>query len=141
MLDRKQPVLLRLVVVELGEHQLRSALVRRIFSKGVELFFKLPLLRLVEHAAVVDAVLDAFHLLFRIHREQLVDADTEVHGDLRQKLHVRHARAAFPLADALRGDVQRVRQRFLCKPSVHSQTPDFFSHFHVFVLLFLMDSS
>ena len=126
----QQAVLLDLVVVELGQQQPGLSRVFRLFGKGAEQLFQLPLLGFVEQAMVVDAVLDAFHLLFRGHGEQLVYGDAEVYGDLRQQLHVRHTGAAFPLADSLRRHVQCGGKSFLRDAPFIPQTADFFSHFH-----------
>ncbi len=118
VLHRQQPILLGLVVVELGQQQLRLALQGRILRKSAQLLFELPLLRLVEEPPGVDAV-----------------ADAEVYGDLGEQLHVGDAVAALPLADGLGGHVQRRGQSLLGQPPVIPQPADLLSHFHWFVLL------
>ena len=135
VLHRQQPILLGLVVVELGQQQLRLALQGRILGKSAKLLLELPLLGLVEEPPGVDAVLDPLHLLGGGHGEELVDADAEVYGDLGEQLHVGDAVAALPLADGLGGHVQGRRQGFLSEAPILPQAADLLSHFHWFVLL------
>ena len=135
VLHRQQPILLGLVVVELGKQQLRLALQGRVLPECPQLLLDLPLLGLVEEPPGVDAVFDALHLLLGGHGEELVDADAEVHGDLRQQLHVGHGGAALPFADGLGGHVQRRRQGLLGEAPILPQAADLLSHFHRFVLL------
>ena len=135
VLHRQQAVLIGLVVVEYGQQKLGPALILRLLGEGAELLLDLPLLGLVEQAPGVDVVLDALHLLLRGHGEQLVDGDAEVHGDLRQQLHVGDGVAQLPLADGLGGDVKGGGQSLLGDAAGHAQTADFLSHFHGCFLL------
>ena len=135
VLHGKQPVLLGLAVVELCQQRLGLPGHGRILSDGLELLLQLPLLRLGEEAPGVDVILHPIQLLLRAHGKELVDGDAEVHGNLRQHLHVRHAVAALPFTHGLGRHMQVRRQGFLSQPSLIAQSADLFSHFHFSFLL------